>query len=115
MGFQSPIKVSNLAIRNIGDSGVTTIAGGKSNVAGDLLQEAGVSTSKVKSEVQKFQRKEGKKVESASGNTTAVVERLAQKIVRGSVPSNLAEVRPMALDMGALVLGFHVRNLSTAS
>ncbi|WKA07094.1 hypothetical protein VitviT2T_024959 [Vitis vinifera] len=36
---------------------------------GDLLKEAGVSTSKVKSEVQKFRRKEGKKVESASGNT----------------------------------------------
>ena len=35
----------------------------------DLLKEAGVSTSKVKSEVQKFRRKEGKKVESASGNT----------------------------------------------
>ena len=40
---------------------------------------------------------------------TAVVERLAQKIVRGSVPSNLAEVRPMALDMGALVAGAKYR------
>ena len=34
MGFHSPIKASNLAIRKIGDSGVTTIVGGKSNVAG---------------------------------------------------------------------------------
>ncbi|RVW18275.1 Chaperone protein ClpB1 [Vitis vinifera] len=46
----------------------------------DLLKEAGVITSK-----------------------------LAQKIVRGGVPSNLAEVRPMALDMGALVAGAKCR------
>ena len=35
----------------------------------DLLKEARVITSKVKSKVQKFRRKEGTKVESASGNT----------------------------------------------
>ncbi|XP_057823315.2 chaperone protein ClpB1 isoform X2 [Cryptomeria japonica] len=34
---------------------------------------------------------------------TAVVEGLAQRIVRGDVPSNLLEVRLIALDMGALV------------
>ncbi|XP_019081516.1 chaperone protein ClpB1-like [Vitis vinifera] len=125
-----------VALATVGDAGSLSL---------DLLKEAGVSTSKVKSEVQKFRRKEGKKVESASGNTldpvisrdeeirkvimilpretkndpvlieepgmgkTAVVERLAQKIVRGGVPSNLAEVRPMALDMGALVAGAKYR------
>ncbi|KAK7304682.1 hypothetical protein VNO77_42568 [Canavalia gladiata] len=128
---------------------------------GELLEEAGVPTSKVKSEVQKL--REGKKVESASGDTTfqalktygrdlveqagkldpvigrdeeirrvvrllsrrtknnpvlvgepgvgktAVVEGLAQRIVRGDVPSNLAEVRLIALDMGALVAGAKYR------
>ncbi|GMP33314.1 hypothetical protein CsSME_00006694 [Camellia sinensis var. sinensis] len=34
---------------------------------------------------------------------TAVVEGLAQRIVRGDVPSNLVDVRLIALDMGALV------------
>ena len=130
---------------------------------GDLLKEAGVSTSRVKSEVEKLRGKEGKKVESASGDTTfqalktygrdlveqagkldpvigrdeeirrvirilsrrtknnpvligepgvgktAVVEGLAQRIVRGDVPSNLAEVRLIALDMGALVAGAKYR------
>ncbi|CAL4961441.1 unnamed protein product [Urochloa decumbens] len=34
---------------------------------------------------------------------TAVVEGLAQRIVRGDIPSNLLDVRLVALDMGALV------------
>ncbi|WJX81176.1 Chaperone protein ClpB1 [Trifolium repens] len=40
---------------------------------------------------------------------TAIVEGLAQKIVRGDVPSNLADVRLIALDMGALVAGTRLR------
>ncbi|KAK5846754.1 hypothetical protein PVK06_003052 [Gossypium arboreum] len=36
---------------------------------------------------------------------TVVVEGLAQRIVRGDVPSNLADVRLVALDMGALIAG----------
>ncbi|KAJ4974367.1 hypothetical protein NE237_007541 [Protea cynaroides] len=130
---------------------------------GDLLKEAGVSTARVKTEVEKLRGKEGRKVESASGDTnfqalntygrdlveqagkldpvigrdeeirrvirilsrrtknnpvligepgvgkTAVVEGLAQRIVRGDVPSNLAEVRLIALDMGALVAGAKYR------
>ncbi|KAG7955036.1 hypothetical protein I3843_11G050500 [Carya illinoinensis] len=129
----------------------------------DLLKEAGVSPSRVKSEVENLRGKEGKKVESASGDTTfqalktygrdlveqagkldpvigrdeeirrvirilsrrtknnpvligepgvgktAVVEGLAQRIVRGDVPSNLADVRLIALDMGALVAGAKYR------
>ncbi|KHN18346.1 Chaperone protein ClpB1 [Glycine soja] len=127
---------------------------------GDLLKEAGVAVARVKSEVDK---QEGKKVESASGDTnfqalktygrdlveqagkldpvigrdeeirrvvrilsrrtknnpvligepgvgkTAVVEGLAQRIVRGDIPSNLADVRLIALDMGALVAGAKYR------
>nr|AAA66338.1 heat shock protein [Glycine max] len=130
---------------------------------GDLLKEAGVAVAKVESEVDKLRGKEGKKVESASGDTnfqalktygrdlveqagkldpvigrdeeirrvvrilsrrtknnpvlvgepgvgkTAVVEGLAQRIVRGDVPSNLADVRLIALDMGALVAGAKYR------
>ncbi|XP_019153049.1 PREDICTED: chaperone protein ClpB1 [Ipomoea nil] len=130
---------------------------------GDLLKEAGVSATRVKSEVEKLRGKEGRKVESASGDTTfqalktygrdlveqagkldpvigrdeeirrvvrilsrrtknnpvligepgvgktAVVEGLAQRIVRGDVPSNLADVRLIALDMGALVAGAKYR------
>ncbi|KAL3018300.1 hypothetical protein AAZX31_05G021300 [Glycine max] len=130
---------------------------------GDLLKEAGVAVARVKSEVDKLRGKEGKKVESASGDTnfqalktygrdlveqagkldpvigrdeeirrvvrilsrrtknnpvligepgvgkTAVVEGLAQRIVRGDVPSNLADVRLIALDMGALVAGAKYR------
>ncbi|KAE8655207.1 Chaperone protein ClpB1 [Hibiscus syriacus] len=129
----------------------------------DLLKEAGVPPAKVKSEVEKLRGKEGKKVESASGDTTfqalksygtdlveqagkldpvigrdeeirrvvrilsrrtknnpvligepgvrktAVVEGLAQRIVSGDVPSNLADVRLVALDMGALVAGAKYR------
>ncbi|XP_048443870.1 chaperone protein ClpB1-like [Pyrus x bretschneideri] len=37
---------------------------------GDLLKEAGIATARVKSEVEKLRGKEGKKVESASGDTT---------------------------------------------
>lgn len=130
---------------------------------GDLLKEAGVAAARVKSEVEKLRGKEGRKVESASGDTTfqalktygrdlveqagkldpvigrdeeirrvvrilsrrtknnpvligepgvgktAVVEGLAQRIVRGDVPSNLADVRLIALDMGALVAGAKYR------
>lgn len=129
---------------------------------GDCLKEAGVSAARVKSEIEKM-RGEGKKVDSASGDTnfqalktygrdlveeagkldpvigrddeirrvvrilsrrtknnpvligepgvgkTAVVEGLAQRIVRGDVPSNLADVRLVALDMGALVAGAKYR------
>jgi len=130
---------------------------------GDLFKEAGVAVSRVKTEVEKLRGKDGKKVESASGDTnfqalktygrdlveqagkldpvigrdeeirrvvrilsrrtknnpvligepgvgkTAVVEGLAQRIVRGDVPSNLADVRLIALDMGALVAGAKYR------
>ncbi|KAH9778106.1 Chaperone protein ClpB1 [Citrus sinensis] len=130
---------------------------------GDLFKEAGVAVARVKSEVEKLRGKEGRKVESASGDTTfqalktygrdlveqagkldpvigrdeeirrvvrilsrrtknnpvligepgvgktAVVEGLAQRIVRGDVPSNLADVRLIALDMGALVAGAKYR------
>jgi len=37
---------------------------------GDLLKEAGVASARVKSEVEKLRGKEGKKVESASGDTS---------------------------------------------
>ncbi|XP_074569105.1 chaperone protein ClpB1-like [Curcuma longa] len=40
---------------------------------------------------------------------TAVVEGLAQRILRGNVPSNLLEVHLVALDMGALVAGAKYR------
>ncbi|XP_065878572.1 chaperone protein ClpB1 [Euphorbia lathyris] len=130
---------------------------------GDLLKEAGIAAARVKSEVEKLRGKEGKKVESATGDSnfqalktygrdlveqagkldpvigrdeeirrvvrilsrrtknnpvligepgvgkTAVVEGLAQRIVRGDVPTNLAEVRLIALDMGALVAGAKYR------
>ncbi|KAJ9140536.1 hypothetical protein P3X46_031172 [Hevea brasiliensis] len=130
---------------------------------GDLLKEAGIAATEVKSEVEKLRGKEGKKLESASGDTTfqalktygrdlveqagkldpvigrdeeirrvvrilsrrtknnpvligepgvgktAVVEGLAQRIVRGDMPTNLADVRLIALDMGALVAGAKYR------
>jgi ATP-dependent Clp protease ATP-binding subunit ClpB len=129
----------------------------------ELLKEAGVTTAKVKAEVEKLRGKEGKKVDSASGDSTfqalktygrdlveqagkldpvigrdeeirrvvrilsrrtknnpvligepgvgktAVVEGLAQRIVSGDVPSNLADVRLIALDMGALIAGAKYR------
>ncbi|CAA3023219.1 chaperone 1-like [Olea europaea subsp. europaea] len=128
-----------------------------------LLKEAGISTARVKSEVEKLRGKDGRKVESASGDSsfqalktygrdlveqagkldpvigrdeeirrvirilsrrtknnpvligepgvgkTAVVEGLAQRIVNGDVPSNLADVRLVALDMGALIAGAKYR------
>ncbi|KAL3684679.1 hypothetical protein R1sor_002701 [Riccia sorocarpa] len=40
---------------------------------------------------------------------TAVVEGLAQRIVRGDVPSNLFDVRLISLDMGALIAGAKYR------
>ncbi|KAL8143930.1 hypothetical protein V2J09_016962 [Rumex salicifolius] len=130
---------------------------------GDLLKEAGVASAKVRIEVEKLRGKDGKKVESASGDTnfqalktygrdlveqagkldpvigrdeeirrvirilsrrtknnpvligepgvgkTAVVEGLAQRIVRGDVPNNLSDVRLIALDMGALIAGAKYR------
>ncbi|KAF6164894.1 hypothetical protein GIB67_017097 [Kingdonia uniflora] len=130
---------------------------------GDCLKEAGVSTARVRTEVEKLRGKEGKKVNNASGDSnfqalktygrdlveeagkldpvigrdeeirrvvrilsrrtkhnpvligepgvgkTAVVEGLAQRIVRGDVPSNLADVRLVALDMGALIAGAKYR------
>ncbi|CAI8605765.1 unnamed protein product [Vicia faba] len=130
---------------------------------GDLFKEVGVAASRVRLEVEKLRGKEGKKVESASGDTnfqalktygrdlveqagkldpvigrdeeirrvvrilsrrtknnlvligepgvgkTVVVEGLAQRIVRGDVPSNLADVRLVAFDMGALVVGAKYR------
>ena len=39
----------------------------------------------------------------------AVVEGLAQRIMRGDIPSNLAEVRLIELDMGALIAGARSR------
>lgn len=129
----------------------------------DCLKEAGVSAASVRSAVDKLRGKDGRKVESASGDTnfqalktygrdlveqagkldpvigrdeeirrvvrilsrrtknnpvligepgvgkTAVVEGLAQRIVRGDIPSNLADVRLIALDMGALVAGAKYR------
>ncbi|KAG2254194.1 hypothetical protein Bca52824_084330 [Brassica carinata] len=129
----------------------------------DLLKEVGVATAKVKSEVEKLRGKQGKKVESASGDTnfqalktygrdlveeagkldpvigrdeeirrvvrilsrrtknnpvligepgvgkTAVVEGLAQRIVKGDVPNSLTDVRLISLDMGALVAGAKYR------
>ncbi|CAI9787228.1 unnamed protein product [Fraxinus pennsylvanica] len=129
----------------------------------DLLKEAGINAARVKSEVEKLRGKDGRKVESASGDSsfqalktygrdlveqagkldpvigrdeeirrvirilsrrtknnpvligepgvgkTAVVEGLAQRIVSGDVPSNLADVRLIALDMGALVAGAKYR------
>ncbi|KAK9684498.1 hypothetical protein RND81_10G214200 [Saponaria officinalis] len=133
-----------------------------SQVSG-LFKEAGVAVAQVKAEVEKLRGKDGRKVESASGDTTfqalktygrdlvevadkldpvigrdeeirrvvrilsrrtknnpvligepgvgktAVVEGLAQRIVGGDVPSNLADVRLIALDMGALVAGAKYR------
>ncbi|KAH9605295.1 hypothetical protein KSS87_009177 [Heliosperma pusillum] len=130
---------------------------------GDLFKEAGVAVARVKAEVEKLRGKDGRKVESASGDTnfqalktygrdlvemagkldpvigrdeeirrvvrilsrrtknnpvligepgvgkTAVVEGLAQRIVSGDVPSNLADVRLITLDMGALVAGAKYR------
>ncbi|TKY73321.1 Chaperone protein ClpB1 [Spatholobus suberectus] len=46
--------------------------------------------------------------ESGVGKT-AVVEGLAQRVVKGDVPSNLSDVRLVALDMGALVAGAKYR------
>ncbi|KAK9130055.1 hypothetical protein Sjap_010542 [Stephania japonica] len=130
---------------------------------GDVCKESGISAARVKSEVEKLRGRDGKKVESASGDSnfqalktygrdlveqagkldpvigrdeeirrvirilsrrtknnpvligepgvgkTAVVEGLAQRIVRGDVPSNLEDVRLVALDMGALVAGAKYR------
>ncbi|KAF3678084.1 Chaperone protein ClpB1 [Capsicum annuum] len=129
----------------------------------DLLNHAGLGAARMKSEIEKLRGKDGKKVESATGDTTfqalktygrdlveqagkldpvigrdeeirrvirilsrrtknnpvligepgvgktAVVEGLAQRIVRGDVPSNLADIRLIALDMGALVAGTKYR------
>ncbi|XP_010539979.1 PREDICTED: chaperone protein ClpB1-like [Tarenaya hassleriana] len=110
---------------------------------GESFKEAGVDPSRVKSEFEKLVEKEGKKVESASGETlfqalktygrdlvqqerviwilsrkrknnpvligepgvgkTAVVEGLAQWIMKGNVPRKLSDVKLIALDMVALL------------
>ncbi|KAJ7563837.1 hypothetical protein O6H91_03G127900 [Diphasiastrum complanatum] len=129
---------------------------------GDCLKETGLSSGKLKAELEKL-RGAGKKVENATADTnfdalkkygrdlveeagkldpvigrdeeirrvvrilsrrtknnpvligepgvgkTAVVEGLAQRIVNGDVPSNLLDVRLIALDMGALVAGAKYR------
>jgi ATP-dependent Clp protease ATP-binding subunit ClpB len=128
---------------------------------GVLLKEVGIAVSKVKSEIEKYRGKEGKKIESSFGDAnfqalktygrdlveqarkidhvigrdeeidrvieilskrnknnpiligepgvgkTAVVEGLAQRIVRRAddVPKSLLDARLIALDMGALVAG----------
>eukprot|EP00250_Pteridium_aquilinum_P030298 c4103_g1_i1 orf=123-1355(+) len=128
----------------------------------DCLREAGVSSSRVKAEIEKM-RGDSQKINSASGDTnfqalktygkdlveqaakldpvigrddeirrvvrilsrrtknnpvligepgvgkTAVVEGLAQRILRGDIPSNLLDVRVVALDMGALIAGAKYR------
>ena len=148
----SPLSVDQLILGLLEDS-----------LIGDLLKEAGVFPAQVKSEVQKLRGKQGRKVESASGDTnfpalknygrdlvemagkldpvigrdeeigrvvtilsrrtknnpvligepgvgkTAVVEGLAQRIMRGDIPSNLSEVRLIELDMGALIAGARYR------
>ena len=48
-------------------------------------------------------------VGEAGVGKTAIVEGLAQRVVRGDVPSNLLDVRLVALDMGALVAGAKYR------
>lgn len=40
---------------------------------------------------------------------TAIVEGIAQRIVRGDIPSNLSDVRIIALDMGSLIAGAKFR------
>ncbi|XVE56824.1 hypothetical protein DITRI_Ditri04bG0041900 [Diplodiscus trichospermus] len=135
----------------------------KDSQIADLLKKARIAPARVKSELENLRGKEGRKVESASRDTTfqalktygrnlveeagkldpvigrdeeirrvirilsrrtknnpvligepgvgktAVVEGLAQRIVRGDVPSNLFDVRVIALDMGALVAGAKYR------
>ena len=46
---------------------------------------------------------------SSGVGKTAIVEGLAQRIVRGDVPSILKETRLVSLDMGALVAGAKYR------
>lgn len=48
-------------------------------------------------------------IEEPGVGKIAVVEGLAQRIVKGNVPSNLSDVRLIALDMGALVAGAKYR------
>nr|CAD1824143.1 unnamed protein product [Ananas comosus var. bracteatus] len=99
----------------------------------DALKEAGVSAARVRAELEKLRGKEGRRrVESASGDSNfealktygrdlvevagkldPVIGRDEEirrvRIVRGDVPSNLLDVRLVALDMGALVAGAKYR------
>ncbi|KAL0357443.1 UNVERIFIED_CONTAM: Chaperone protein ClpB1 [Sesamum calycinum] len=91
----------------------------------DLLKEAGVTTSKAgkldpvigrDEEIRRVVRILSRRTKNnpvligePGVGKTAVVEGLAQRIVSGDVPSNLADVRLIALDMGALIAGAKYR------
>ena len=52
---------------------------------------------------------------TAGVGKTAIAEGLAQRIVRGDVPSVLKDTRVIALDMGALVAGVQSSSLLWSS
>ncbi|XP_028108040.1 chaperone protein ClpB1-like [Camellia sinensis] len=81
-----------------------------------LFDRSGISTSRVKLEVKKlyvfYQEKTRAMsllLESPGVGKTAVVEGLAQRIVKRDVPKYFDDVRLFALDMGALVAGTKYR------
>ena len=53
--------------------------------------------------------KSGLLVGKAGIGKTAIVEGLAQRIIRGDVPESLKEVKLISLDLGALVAGAKFR------